>query len=108
MTEAMTFATIYITAASQDEALTIGRAVVEARLAACANVFPGITSVYWWEGSRQEGSEAALILKTRQDLVDQVVAKVKELHSYECPCVVALPIVGGNKDFLDWIAKETR
>lgn len=108
MTEAMTFATIYITAASQDEALTIGRAVVEARLAACANVFPGITSVYWWEGSRQEGSEAALILKTRQDLVDQVVAKVKELHSYECPCVVALPIAGGNKEFLDWIAKETR
>ncbi len=104
----MTFATIYITAASQDEALTIGRAVVEARLAACANVFPGITSVYWWDGSPQEDSEAALILKTRQDLVDQVVAKVKELHSYECPCVVALPIAGGNKDFLDWISKETR
>ncbi len=104
----MAFATIYITAASRDEALTIGRAVVEARLAACANVFPGVTSVYWWEGSRQEDSEAALILKTRQDLVDQVVAKVKELHSYECPCVVALPIAGGNKDFLDWISKETR
>ncbi len=104
----MTFATIYITAASPDEALTIGRAVVEARLAACANVFPGVTSVYWWEGSRQEDSEAALILKTRQDLVDQVVAKVKELHSYECPCVVALPIAGGNKDFFDWISKETR
>ncbi len=103
----MTFATIYITAASQDEALTIGRAVVEARLAACANVFPGVTSVYWWEGSRQEDGEAALILKTRQDLVDQVVAKVKELHSYKCPCVVALPIAGGNKDFLDWISKET-
>ncbi len=104
----MTFATIYITAASRDEALTIGRAVVEARLAACANVFPGITSVDWWEGTRQEDSEAVLILKTRQDLVDQVVAKVKELHSYECPCVVALPIAGGNKDFLDWISKETR
>ncbi len=104
----MTFATIYITAASPDEALTIGRALVEARLAACANVFPGVTSVYWWEGSRHEDSEAALILKTRQDLVDQVVAKVKELHSYECPCVVALPIAGGNQDFLDWISKETR
>ncbi len=103
----MTLATIYITAASRDEALTIGRAVVKARLAACANVFPGVTSVYWWEGSCQEDSEAALILKTRRDLVDQLVAKVKELHSYECPCVVALPIAGGNKDFLDWISKET-
>ncbi|MEE8284469.1 MAG: divalent-cation tolerance protein CutA [Alphaproteobacteria bacterium] len=104
----MTFASVYITAASREEALTIGRAVVEARLAACANVLPGVTSIYWWEGSRQEDSEVVLILKTRQDLVDQVVAKVKELHSYECPCVVALPIIGGNKDFLDWIAKETK
>ncbi len=104
----MTLATIYITAASQEEALAIGRAVVEARLAACANVFPGVTSIYWWEGSRQEDSEVVLILKTRHDLVDEVVAKVKELHSYECPCVVAFPIAGGNKDFLDWIARETK
>ncbi len=104
----MTLATIYITAASQEEALAIGRALVEARLAACANVFPGVTSIYWWEGSRQEDSEVVLILKTRQDLVDEVVAKVKELHSYECPCVVAFAIAGGNKDFLDWIARETK
>ncbi len=104
----MTLATIYITAASQEEALAIGRALVEARLAACANVFPGVTSIYWWEGSRQEDSEVVLILKTRQDLVDEVVAKVKELHSYECPCVVAFAIAGGNKDVLDWIARETK
>jgi len=99
---------LYITAGSRDEALAIARALVEARLAACANVLPGVTSVYWWDGSVQEEDEVALIMKTRHDLVDEAVARVRELHSYDCPCVVSLPITGGNGDFLDWIAKETK
>ena len=98
---------IYVTAGSRDEALAIGRALVEARLAACANVHGPITSAYWWQGAVHEDDEVALIVKTRHDLVDAVVAKVKEIHSYDCPCVVSLPIAGGNPDFLDWIMKET-
>lgn len=98
---------IYVTAGSRDEALALGRALVEARLAACANVLAGMTSVYWWEGKVEQGDEAVLVAKTRTDLVEAVTAKIRELHSYTCPCVVALPIAGGNPAFLEWIAGET-
>ena len=104
----MTPMMIYVTASAPEEAARIGRALVESRLAACANVFPAMTSIYWWQDELQEDREVALILKTRQDLVDDVIAKIKEVHSYDCPCVVALPIKAGNPDFLDWIAAETR
>jgi periplasmic divalent cation tolerance protein len=98
---------LYITASNAEEAKRIGRALVEERLAACANVLPGVTSIYRWQGKVEEGSEASLILKSTDDKVEQVVARVKALHSYTCPCVVALPITGGNADFLEWIAQET-
>lgn len=104
----MTATMIYVTTSSPEEARRIGRTLVETRLAACANVLPGATSVYWWEGAVQEAGEAVLIAKTRPDLVGEVVAKVKEMHSYTCPCVVSLPIAEGNPDFLDWIVKETK
>ncbi len=103
----MSYSLIYITAADAEEAKALGRALVEARLAACANVLPGIVPIFWWEGEVQEGSEAALIAKTRTDLVEQVIELIKERHSYDCPCVVALPIEKGNPAFLDWIAEET-
>lgn len=99
---------LYVTAESADEALRIGRVLVGERLAACANVIPGTTAVYWWEGAVREGPEAILVLKTRTDLVDAATARIKTVHSYDCPCVVAFTIVGGNRDFLDWIAKETK
>lgn len=106
MTTAATM--IYVTAGSQDEALSIGTTLVEERLVACANVLGDITSVYWWDGAVQEETEVALVLKTRSDLVERVTSRVKELHGYACPCVVALPIAGGNPDFLAWITAETR
>jgi periplasmic divalent cation tolerance protein len=98
---------IYITAGSDEEARTLGRTLVEERLAACANVLGAIRSFYWWEGEVQEDGEVALILKTRDSLVEKLTARVKELHSYAVPCVVALPIAAGNPDFLAWIDKET-
>jgi periplasmic divalent cation tolerance protein len=104
----MTPTMIYITTSSTEEALRIGRDVVALRLAACANVLPGVTSVFRWQGEVQEDGETALILKTRSELVEALTKRVKELHSYDCPCVVALPIAGGNPDFLRWIAEETR
>ncbi len=99
---------IYVTAGSRDEALRIGRSLVEARLAACANILAPMTSVYWWEGAVQEDDEVAMVLKTRQDLVEPLTERIRELHSYDCPCVVALPITGGNQAFLKWIDSETR
>jgi periplasmic divalent cation tolerance protein len=97
----------YVTARSREEALTIGRTVVQERLAACANMLDGMTSIYWWRGALEQATEAVLILKTRAELVERLTARIRELHSYECPCVVALPIAAGNPDYLDWIARET-
>jgi len=99
---------IYVTAASRDQALGLARALVEARLVACANVLAEATSVYWWEGAVHQAAEAVLIAKTRADLVEAVIAKVGELHTYSCPCVVALAVEAGNPAFLDWIDMETK
>jgi periplasmic divalent cation tolerance protein len=98
---------IYVTAANRAEALSIGRTLVEERLVACVNVLDGVRSLYWWEGKVQEDDEALFVAKTRSELAARVVARVKELHSYRTPCVVALPIADGNPDFLDWISAET-
>ncbi|MDP6787626.1 MAG: divalent-cation tolerance protein CutA [Rhodospirillales bacterium] len=103
----MTPTMIYVTTSAPEEAARIGRVLVDSRLAACANVFPAMTSIYRWQGEVQDDSEVALIVKTRHGLIDDVVAKVKELHSYDCPCVVALPITAGNPEFLAWIVAET-
>ena len=104
----MSAAWLYLTVANREEAETIGRTLVEERLAACANVFGAIRSFYRWEGVLCEDDETALVVKTRCDLVRAVVARTKELHSYSCPCVVALPITDGNPEFLSWIEQETR
>ena len=99
---------VYITARDGDEARRIGRELVESRLAACVNIIDGMNSMYWWEGKVQDDREAVLIAKTREALVPELIAKVKALHSYTCPCVVALPVANGNPDFLKWIESETR
>jgi periplasmic divalent cation tolerance protein len=98
---------VYVTTQTREEAVRIGGALVGARLAACANVIDGATSIYWWEGAVQEDREALLIMKSRASLIDALSARVRELHSYSCPCVVALPIDAGNPDYLAWIARET-
>ena len=103
----MTPTMIYVTAGSSEEATRIGRTLVEERIAACANVFPAMMSIYRWQDGVQEDREVALILKTRRGRVADLIARVKALHSYECPCVVALPITEGNQEFLDWIVAET-
>jgi periplasmic divalent cation tolerance protein len=98
---------IYVTAGSVEEAERIGRALVAERLAACANILPGMRSIYWWDGKMEEASEAVLVLKTWRTNLDSLTARVKALHSYAVPCVVALPIEAGNPDYLAWIAKES-
>ncbi len=103
----MTNILLYVTCASEEEAIRIGKALVEERLCACANVLGRTTSIFWWEGKVQDADEVALILKSRSQLVDKVTSRVKELHSYSVPCVVALPIQGGNPAFLKWIEDET-
>ena len=97
---------IYRTAGSSDEAKAIGTALVADRLAACANILGPINSIYRWEGEIQDDQEAVLIAKTTADRVPRVIEKVKALHSYECPCIVAVPILEGNPAFLQWVTDE--
>ena len=99
---------IYITAGSMDEARTIAKKLVSNRLAACANIIDNMNSLYWWDGEVQDDREVILIAKTVEALVPELIDKVKSMHSYECPCIVSLPIIDGNPAFLEWIAKETR
>lgn len=103
----MTALTAYITVPDREEALRIGRVLVESRVAACVNVIGGIQSIYRWDGKVEEAAECALLAKTDSTCADAFLAKVKELHSYAVPCVVFWPVSGGNPDFLAWIAGET-
>ena len=98
---------VYITAPSRDDALRIGRTLVEERLAACANVFDGMTSVYRWNDAVQQDHEAVLIAKTTAERFDALAQRVRELHSYDCPCIIAWPITAGSPPYLEWIAGES-
>jgi periplasmic divalent cation tolerance protein len=104
---AMRYVLLYVTTGSREEALTIGRAIVQERLAACANLLPAMTSIYHWQGAIEQSDEAVLLLKTRADLADRATQRIVTLHSYECPCVVSFPIEGGNPPYLRWISDET-
>jgi periplasmic divalent cation tolerance protein len=99
---------VYVTAADKDEALRIGKQVVEARLAACANILGSSRSIYWWENSVQEAEEAVLILKTKESVLEELISAVREAHGYDCPCIVAIPIAAGDQAFLQWIRDETK
>jgi periplasmic divalent cation tolerance protein len=96
------FSIIYITAGDMAEAQKIGRILVEENLAACANIFP-ITSIFRWKGNIDEASEFGIIVKTRTEKVKEIEKRVKEIHSYEVPCVVSFKIDEGSLDYLDWI-----
>ena len=104
----MTQCLIYMTAPNEAEAGAIARVLVEERLAACVNIMGGMRSVYRWDGGIQEESEIVLIAKTLRELASAVADRVREIHSYDCPCVVSLAIDGGNPEFLHWIDDQTR
>lgn len=103
----MQFSLIYITCKDEEEASYIARNLVETGLVACANVLPEIRSIYKWEGKLTEEPESALILKTRKDYFPRVEEKIKELHSYDCPCILSFDIAQANTGFLDFIEKST-
>lgn len=99
---------IYMTVGSKEEARKIGQALVTARLAACVNILDQMNSFYMWDGGLQDDTEVVMIAKTTEDRVPDLVKKVKSLHSYDCPCIVSLPVAGGHQPFLDWIAGEVK
>ncbi len=97
----------YITAENMEEARRIGRVLVENKLAACVNALENMTSMYMWKGKMETSREVVLLAKTREELKERLTEKVLEVHSYECPCVVFIPLSGGHREFLDWIDAET-
>lgn len=96
----------YITTPDTDAAHRIGKALVADRLAACVNILPVMESHYWWNGKIESSREAVLIAKTRAELHESLLERVRELHPDEVPCVVFLPVAGGNPDYLEWLAAE--
>lgn len=100
------YVTIYVTTESEDVAVHIATALVKERLVACANVNAGTRSIYEWDGIIQLDNEVTVFMKTMAKHVDAAVAKIKEMHSYDVPCVTVSPITGGNPDYLDWIKMQ--
>ncbi len=98
---------IYLTAGSREEALKIARTLVDEKLVACANVMGEATSIYRWQGKVEEAAETVVIAKTRKDLADKVLARVKVIHSYDVPCAVAYDMAAGLPAYLAWIDAET-
>lgn len=103
----MKISLIYITIDSYEAAEILGKKLVEENLVACVNILPGMTSFYRWQGAIETAKETVMIAKTQVSLVDQLTMRVKSLHSYTVPCVVAVPIEGGNSDFLKWVERAT-
>ena len=98
---------VYITAGSLKEAKNIGKKLVEQNLAACVNLLENMTSIYKWGDKLEEGREVIMIAKTRKTLMPKLIKTVNSLHSYDCVCILELPIQGGNPEFLSWIEKAT-
>jgi periplasmic divalent cation tolerance protein len=107
LSEEQEFCEVVVTAADADWLAGFTRTLVEERLAACGHVFPAIRSVYRWEGTIHDDGEARVGLHTRRSLVPAIVERADQLHPYDVPCVIALPIVGGHPGYLRWLAEQT-
>ena len=99
---------VLVTVGSEQEAETIATALLEERLAACVNVTSPVRSLYRWEGRIADDQEWQLIIKTQARLFDALAARVRALHSYDVPEIIALPVLAGTTDYVDWIQNETK
>ena len=99
---------IFITCANKNEANKIARHLVKKRLVACVNIIDKIRSIFWWQERTDSANEILLIAKSRRSLFKKVIQQVKSLHSYQVPEIIALPIIAGNKDYINWINESIR
>jgi len=99
---------VLITAGSDEEAMKIGRTLVEEHLVACANLVSGVRSLFFWDGATRDERETLLICKSRLPLMERIIERVTPLHSYAVPEIIALPIVAGSKDYLAWVNESVR
>lgn len=101
------FAVVLVTVSSEEEGLRIARDLVDEKLAACVNIISGLRSIYRWEGEICDEGELLLVIKTRMALFEQVEGKIREIHSYEVPEIVAIPITRGSEAYLSWLGEST-
>jgi periplasmic divalent cation tolerance protein len=99
---------VFITAANKKEARRIAKGLIEEKLAACVNITGSIESLFWWKGKIDRAGEILLIVKTKKQLLNRLIKLVKSLHSYTVPEIIALPVIGGNPDYLNWIDDVTK
>ncbi|MDO8689475.1 MAG: divalent-cation tolerance protein CutA [Dehalococcoidia bacterium] len=102
------FSVVLVTTPSPEEGRRIARAVLELRLAACVNLVPGVRSMFWWQGKLEEAEETLMVLKTKQEVLPQLIEEIKRLHSYTVCEVIVIPITEGNPAYLDWIEETVR
>jgi periplasmic divalent cation tolerance protein len=98
---------VFITTNNEGEAHRIATLLLERKQAACINILPEVNSRFWWQGKLDSAQESLLIIKTRASRLPEIIDLVKEVHSNTVPEIIALPIIGGSQDYLDWIDQET-
>ena len=106
--EEFTYTVLFITTANTEEAQRISSMLLNRKKAACVNIVPKVSSLFWWQDKLDSAQESLLIVKTKTSLLNEIITLVREIHSYDIPEIIALPIVGGNQDYLDWIGKEVK
>lgn len=100
-------AVVYSTIDNIQDARKIAHVLVEEQIAACVNIIPSIESVYKWKGKVEIDNEVVILAKTVDENVKKTIRRIKELHSYEIPDIIVLPVIGGLKEYLDYIVRET-
>jgi len=101
------FSFVYVTTPTKKEAKKVAKILVSEKLAACCNIFK-IESLYWWKGKIEKSGEYGMFVKTKKNLVEKIIKRVKEIHSYSVPCIISFDIEKGNNDFLNWIEESTK
>jgi periplasmic divalent cation tolerance protein len=103
----MTDVILVLTTAPDDEAETLARTLVEEHLAACVNVHPSMTSLYWWKGNIERDAESQIVIKTTRGRLEALAARLAELHSYELPELLVVPVASGSQEYLGWVHAST-
>jgi periplasmic divalent cation tolerance protein len=104
--EETSYIVVLITVKDSEEAQKIAKSLLKRRQAACVNIIPEVNSHFWWKDKLDSARESLLIVKTKESLLPELIKSVKKIHSYSIPEIIALPIVGGSQDYLDWIDSE--
>lgn len=99
---------LYVPVSTPDEGRSIGRTLLAERLCGCINIVPGMESWYWWQGELTSSQECVVIVKTAPHLIPVLTQRIRELHSYDTPCILALPVIAGNPDYITWLLENMR